>query len=386
MSEYEGREQSLVKHVILRKYLERFAHIVGSWSPAIAYVDCFSGPWNVQSQDLHDSSFAIALEELRRARSTLTTRGRQIRLRCYFLERDRRAYAALHEYAERQEDIEIRTRNAALEESVPDILRFLDAGGADSFPFVLIDPTGWSGYPLEVISPLLKRKPGEVLVNFMTSFIRRFIKSPDPATQVSFDRMFGRFRPSMEHLAGLSEEDLDDTLVAAYTNLLRQTGDYTYVCSAVVLRPEINSTHFRLIYATRSLRGVEVFKEAERKAMEVQEDARAQAKTRRMEQENLLLWPDAMADPRHFGFLVARYRTLAKAAVVEALHARQTVSYDSLYASALSYPIVQETDLRGWLDDWSRRGCIELLGLKPRQRVPHIGERVSAQLRNPSLL
>jgi len=28
--DYAGREQSLVKHYILRNYLERFAHIIGS--------------------------------------------------------------------------------------------------------------------------------------------------------------------------------------------------------------------------------------------------------------------------------------------------------------------------------------------------------------------
>jgi hypothetical protein len=53
---YVEREQTLVKHFILRKYLERFAHIVGTFADAITYVDCFSGPWNVRSEELKDSS------------------------------------------------------------------------------------------------------------------------------------------------------------------------------------------------------------------------------------------------------------------------------------------------------------------------------------------
>lgn len=73
---YLGREQTLVKHLILRKYLERFAHIVGTHWEVITYVDCFSGPWNVRSKQLKDSSFAIALEELRKARQTLSSKGR----------------------------------------------------------------------------------------------------------------------------------------------------------------------------------------------------------------------------------------------------------------------------------------------------------------------
>lgn len=40
---YRGREQTLVKHFILRQYLKRFAHIVGSHWDSITYVDCFAG-------------------------------------------------------------------------------------------------------------------------------------------------------------------------------------------------------------------------------------------------------------------------------------------------------------------------------------------------------
>ena len=36
---YAGREQTLVKHFILQKYLERFAHIVGSKWDVLTYVD-----------------------------------------------------------------------------------------------------------------------------------------------------------------------------------------------------------------------------------------------------------------------------------------------------------------------------------------------------------
>ena len=69
--DYAGREQSLVKHYILRRYLERFAHIIGSKWTTITYIDCFSGPWQSATRDLSDTSFSIALCELRRARETL---------------------------------------------------------------------------------------------------------------------------------------------------------------------------------------------------------------------------------------------------------------------------------------------------------------------------
>ena len=77
---YFGREQSLIKHRILEKYLERFAVIIGSWCDGIIYVDGFSGPWNVQSSKLDDASFSdgAALDlsaHARRRRLTGSLRG-----------------------------------------------------------------------------------------------------------------------------------------------------------------------------------------------------------------------------------------------------------------------------------------------------------------------
>lgn len=98
--DYIGREQSQVKHYILEKYLQRFAHIIGSWSDTITYVDCFSGPWKTKAEDLSDTSFAIALKQLREARTTLQgQRQKGLGIRCLFLEKDRRTYDRLKEYA-----------------------------------------------------------------------------------------------------------------------------------------------------------------------------------------------------------------------------------------------------------------------------------------------
>ncbi len=183
---YVGREQTLVKHFILQNYLGRFAHIVGTFAQAITYVDCFSGPWNVRSQELKDSSFAIALEELRKARTTLEAKGRALKLRCMFLEKNPAAYRKLKEFATSVTDAEIETHNDELAGSIGDVLQFIKQGGRRSFPFVFIDPTGWSGFEMKLIAPLLQLKPGEVLINFMTDYIRRFIDSPDQQTQESF--------------------------------------------------------------------------------------------------------------------------------------------------------------------------------------------------------
>lgn len=71
---YYRREQSQIKHEVLKKYLERFAHIVGMWAKGLIYVDAFSGPWNSVDPNLSHSSFAIAVNQLRIARSTVAER------------------------------------------------------------------------------------------------------------------------------------------------------------------------------------------------------------------------------------------------------------------------------------------------------------------------
>jgi three-Cys-motif partner protein len=383
MSElYEGREQSRVKHIVLQKYLERFAIIIGmARAQAITYVDCFSGPWNVRSPELADSSFATTLRELRKAQAICHDRGKDIRLRCFFLEENERAYADLARFAERVKDqAEIETRNAKLSHSVAQILSFIRRSSPQSFPFIFLDPTGWTGLELDAIKPLLQLNPGEVLVNFMTSHIRRFIRSPQPKTQESFERVYGPFKPSIAELQGLQAEDLDDALVEAYARLLREVGRFPYICKAIVLDPEIDSTNFHLVYATRNPKGVEVFKEAERSAMNVQQSARAEAKSRKRvrqgQGQSELFSPQQMDDPRHYLDLCKRYGGRAKTRVVDAIKSKRAVSFDELWLIALSEPIVQEVDLREWLREWQTSGQITISGMTQRQRVPRRGQGI----------
>ncbi len=92
----------------------------------------------------------------------------------------------MREFVDTIDDVEIETRNATLEGSVDQIVEFVKQPGVQSFPFVFIDPTGWAGFALDIIQPLLALKPGEVLINFMTGHIRRFIDSPEAETRQSF--------------------------------------------------------------------------------------------------------------------------------------------------------------------------------------------------------
>lgn len=373
---YAGREQTLVKHLILGKYLERFAHIIGFHWNSITYVDCFSGPWNVRSDELKDSSFAVALEELRKARETHRLKGKKLKLRCFFLEKGPAAYARLKQFEEEIHDVEVETKNAELESSIDAITSFVRQGGSDTFPFIFIDPTGWTGFAMDVIAPLLRLEPGEVLINFMTGHVERFIESPQKQTEASFVRLFGSTN-FKSRIVGMAKQDREDAVVTEYCKSVRLTGEFKYVSPAIVLHPEKDRTHFHLIYATRHPRGLEVFKEAEKKAMTDMELVRAEAQKRRREQVSGMgeLFPaEVLHDPTYYESLRTRYLAMAQKAIVRRLRTKQRLHYDMAWAIALAHPLIWESDLKDWIRNWVKEDVLKIEGLSGRQRVPQRGE------------
>ena len=379
---YIGREQTLVKHIILKHYLERFAIIVGWHWDTLTYVDCFSGPWNVQSDDFKDSSFAIAIEQLRKARDVHKKRtGKTLKLRCFFLEKTPSAYTKLKQFADKITDVIIETKNKKLEDAIQDILKFVQEGGSTSFPFIFIDPTGWSGFALEPITPLLRLNPGEVLITFMTEHIRRFIEWPQKQNQKSFIELFGsgEFK---DKLKGLDEKDREDAIVTTYSECVKRVGAFGYTSSAIVLHPEKNRTHFHLIYATRDHNGIKVFKEAEKRAMSVMEKTRDEAQKREREErtgqtEIRLFSGTVTQDPsEYFRSLRERYVSRARAAVLALLQTKGQLTYDEAWSSAITFPLTWESDLKDWIHEWKQDGQLETTGMKERQRIPQLGQNI----------
>jgi len=373
---YIGREQSLVKHRILQKYIQRFALIIGSKWDTITYVDCFSGPWNVRSDDLRDSSFSIALGELQAARAQHGIRGKSVKLRCLFLEKDPEAYTKLKEFADNAKNAIVETRKCELADAIDDVVEFVRKGGTRSFPFIFIDPTGWTGFAMDEIAPLLKLDPGEVLINFMTSHISRFIESPDEQTQDSFIRLFGD-ASFKEDLQGLSKRDREDAVVAKYAENIAKTGKFPFTSKAIVLHPERDRTHFHLVYATRNPRGIEVFKEAEEKAMEEMQHVRAEAHKRKSDKrapQSELFEPEVLHQSKYFDELRDRYLKMAKEKVLQLLVKKGRVLYDEVWATAFREPLIWKDDLNDWINDWRKEGHLAIEGMKPRQRVPKLRE------------
>ncbi len=375
---YEGREQTFVKHEVLRLYLQRLAFKVGNFKPGttLNYIDGFSGPWDAVTDDHGDSSPAIAMRELAKAREGLATLPvpKDMTVRAMFVENDRGAFERLTHLCA-SAPMEAHTFPGDFEQHVADAVRF--AGhGAHPFAFVFIDPTGWTGFSLRRITPLLQVRPSEVLINFMLKDIARFIDDEDSAIAESFEELFGQdavsYRARWRHLSGL---DREDEIVRAYCDRVRDTGGFVHCVSTVIVNPTADRTHYHLVFATRSLHGLTTFREIERQVTPVQQTARAQAKQRKRQDRTsqLDLFAPTEMDTNYFDWLCTRYRQKARARLEASLPAAGgKVSYDALLPVVLAWPMTSDTELKAWLGDLVSVGRIELR-LGPRERVPKLG-------------
>lgn len=360
---YFDREQSQVKHRVLERYLQAFSPIIGSKFDEIVYVDCMAGPWESKDQALHDTSFHTAISVLQECR----IRNKCKRVRALLVESDPARFPLLEAYAKSVQGVEAVARNWEFTQHIGEIVAFAKES-KNSFPFFFIDPTGWKEVAPNLLRPLLQTNPGEVLINFMTLWIKRFFDDPDKP----FHELFGH--AEVERLRRLPAEEREDEIVNVYAARIREQGRYSFTCAMPIMMPDRDEIHYHLVFGTRSFRGLEEFKEAEDVSIRFMHQLRASAQRRRALQatgQGFLLPALDMYYERRFGVLNQRRRENARAAVVEVLLRHRRALYSELYQEAMQFATVAEGDLREWLEVWNRAGQIRYLNWAKRQKVPH---------------
>ncbi|WP_153556673.1 three-Cys-motif partner protein TcmP [Roseimaritima sediminicola] len=371
---YFGREQTRVKHELLRHYLVAFAAIIGQKWKSITFVDTFSGPWQSRSKDLNDTSFAIAAQQLKAACSQLISMGRTPpQLRAFFVEKDQAAYELLQQWIDRTDGIEITSRNADYADCIDDICDYISKD-SDTFPFILIDPKGWK-LPLKTITPLLQHDPGEAVVMLMTEHVRRFIGDQRDYVRATFDETFG-IDDVHQWFSGIEKKDRDMAIVERYMSRLQQAGGFAYASAVQVLHGLKNRTHFHLIYLTRHHRGVAKFKDAERKAMETMESARAEAEKRSGKAAEMPLFADLPTPPSQHYDQLRREALTRMRRTIDASLENQSVGYDDLWARCMRLPLVWNRDVSDYLLEGRTQSRWQVNGMKPKQRVLKPGEGI----------
>jgi hypothetical protein len=281
------------------------------------------------------------------------------------IENDPTRYPLLKAYAEQINDLEVVTQQWDFNDHVQDVVNFAKSS-RNSFPFIFIDPTGWSEVRIDRIRPILQMNPGEVLINFMSSWVKRFL---DDATK-PFQELLGS---DVARLRTLQGEELDDELVNTYASEVKRAGAYAFTCAIPILMPDRDAIHYHLVYGTRNFKGLEEFKKTEAVAIPFMHDCRASAQRRRDEAscgQGFLLAPSETYQERRFRGFNERREQSARANVVQMLSRETTVTYQALFEEAMQYSTVVEKDLRQWLDEWRNSNLIRYVNWGKTQRVP----------------
>lgn len=362
---YRGREQTYLKHFFLERYLERVAYVIGWNYPKFVYVDGFSGPWKSDEEALEDASFTIAINKLRQVKTGLNKVGKNPEIRCLFVEREPTAFRQLKGATEGVSDIGAQALQGEFEERIPDILRFVGS----SFSLVFIDPTGWTGFGLQKITPILQHQPGEVLINFMFDHINRFL--PDSRSEIvaSFNKLFGGSGWESVIHGGQCRED---EVVKLYSQRIQATGRFRHVTSTRILKPLADRSYFHLIYGTRNLKGLREFRDVEKVAVDEQERVRSRTKqVRRVERtgQSELFAEDTLANTASFEQERALRREEAKSRLRSVLRANRRVQYVQVLENLLDIPLVWESVVQEIITEMRTANEVRVEGLAPRERT-----------------
>jgi three-Cys-motif partner protein len=372
--EYTEREQSEIKHFALQKYLEAATRIIGSKWSGFSYVDCCAGPWESRSSEYDDTSFGIAIKVLKESNGSLRNRGKFPHFRALLIEKRLRPYSKLAAFAQGVSDgnVKVEACNQDFRQHTSDIIKFVNS--QSSFSFIFVDPKGWSPIRVSGLEPLLRIKPGEILINFMSSFIVRFLNRE----ATNMDDILG---PDYRELRTLSHEEQEDEAVRRYCNLIRQRGGFQYVCALPVMKPDQDAIHFYLIYGTRNAKGVKVFKDVEQRTEEKTRLVRAELQQNKRLNLDLFSSDVLYRREERYKRLRERSKHNARKTLESLISARGSVPYDDCWAEALQFPAVYESDLRAWLKKQEDLGLIRIDGRKrPNEYLKRKSDHVIVKL------
>lgn len=252
---YQGREQSFIKHLFLNRYLEAAAYkLFQGRSPVFNFVDAFAGPWRVLDTNMYsDASFSQAIETLEAVRRALLQMGRPgLKVRFRFCERNSSSVARLREFSAQKPEFDIEVFSGAFEDNLDGI----GAACRDGFTFTFIDPTGWNVDSAKVFD-FLRSLNGEFLFNFMAEEVNRHAGWKGVAKSVGRFLADPAWSPAFEALPDGSNETKILQLLKAK---MKEAEVAKYLPDMAIRRPREDRIKMRLILGTRSGVGVEVFR------------------------------------------------------------------------------------------------------------------------------
>jgi len=366
LNNYEGREQSYIKHQFLTKYLQEAAFkTLQGRSPIFNFVDAFAGPWSVADEDNYsDASFDQAIRTLETVRATLGRMGKGgLKIRFCFCEKRKSSFEKLTAYANAQKGFDIHLFHGSFEDNLSDIGKVC----ADGFTFSFIDPTGWDLDSGKIFKFLRDRK-GEALINFMSNDINRF---PD------FDSVsgaYGRFLADpmwKDDYNALSDRMTNEEKILSLFRLKLKNSEAAKFTPDMIIQDRLQDRiKMRLILASFSSKGLELFRNVQAKVEK--EEMALRMKTKRGDSCQVLLFGDeviAQMQQDAFGVGCSANKSKAEVAIPRILEKYGPSSFQHLSDYLLERYSLKSTHVKEVLKSMREREAVRY-DLPPKRRVP----------------
>ena len=336
---YQGREQSFIKHLFLNKYLESAAYkLFQGRSPVFNFVDAFAGPWRVSDTNRYsDASFSQAIETLETVRRSLLDMGRTgLKVRFCFCERNPASVEKLREFAAEKPEFDIRVFSGPFENNLDGI----STACRDGFTFTFIDPTGWNVESAKIFE-FLRGLNGEFLFNFMAEEVNRHAGWDGVAASV------GRFLadPAWKDAFEAMPEGSNETMQLLKTKM-KEERVATYLTHMAVRKPREDRVKMRLILGTHSGFGVEVFRTVQEKVEKEAVRTRHAIQTEESGQSQLFPEDQIVAfETDHDGVGCSAHVGWATELMLRTVSQRPGVAFGSLASEVMEQVPVRTTHL-----------------------------------------
>jgi three-Cys-motif partner protein len=258
-----------VKHLILQKYLYAWLPIMGQTNDRIVYIDGFAGPGRYSQGE--DGSPIIALKALLdHPRFQIADRRGEVEF--LFIESDEERATALEEELTALKSIrpfpkwlKYAVKQGEFDTQMTEILDDLKKQEKQLAPtFAFIDPFGYKGLPLQIISRIVQNKRCECLINFMYEAFTRHAGKSESWIQDEWDQLFGTQR-WRDILSDTDPKRRFDKAVELYHSQLILQAKLKYV-RTFAMRDHNNQPVYVLFFGTNNLKGLSQMKQAMWKA------------------------------------------------------------------------------------------------------------------------
>lgn len=246
------KEQTHIKHLVLKCYLDKWVKILGKSYSTIYYIDGFSGPGEYEnpldeSKTVKEGSPVIGAEIARTNKATLNRNVKIILI-------DIKGSSLAHSKGilDREfPDISATYINGDFD---VEINKLLDESDLSETPaFVFIDPFGVTSVKMSTIEKIMRSKRKEVLILFMFNFVNRFLID---SVKKTLNDLFGTDKwKDISHLHG---ERREKAIIDIYRNQLKSFSRFVFPYRFSF--PHKDRTLYYLFHLTHNLKGMSIMK------------------------------------------------------------------------------------------------------------------------------